>query len=240
MILEDMQKLEVGSKIILYHLDMTNIGGGNLLFHGYKDSGSIVWQGNTYEPWAIDASGFAKTGEGQQPTPTLSVGNIGMDEDGNPVVGIISSMCQFLDDLVGAILTRHVTLAKYLDAVNFPEGNPDADPSEEFAPDVWIVQQKMSETSEVVSFQLNSALDFNGVQLPARQIIGSICQWIRTGGYRGPYCGYTGTAMFDINDNPTLDPNQDRCAGYVNSCKKRFGEYEVINFGGFPAAQLIN
>jgi len=25
----------------------------------------------------------------------------------------------------------------------------------------------------------------------------------------------------------------------MSDCKKRFGEYEVINFGGFPSADLV-
>lgn len=239
-ILTDMQKLEPGAKIILYELDMTEIGGGTLLFHGYPQSGPIVWQANTYSPWSIQAEGFAKTGEGQQPNPTLRVGNIGQSEDGETIAGVISSLCIYLDDLVGAKLIRHITLAHYLDAVNFPDGiNPTADPTQEFVPDIWIVEQKTAETSAIVEFMLSSVLDFNNQQLPARQIIGSVCQWIRTGGYRGPYCQYTGDAMFDLDDNPVTDPSQDKCAGYVNSCKIRFGEFEVINFGGFPAAGLV-
>ena len=65
------------------------------------------------------------------------------------------------------------------------------------------------------------------------------CAWLRKGGYRGPYCGYTGGRMFDLNGNRVTDPTLDRCSGLMSDCKKRFGEYEVINFGGFPSADLI-
>src|SRR3546814_18403294 len=62
-----------------------------------------------------------------------------------------------------AKLTRRRTLAKYLD------GMPDADPDEEFPPEIWFIEQKVGETSEAVEFELASAMDFQGVQLPRRQ-----------------------------------------------------------------------
>lgn len=235
----DIQKLEVGHLVELFELDATRIGGAIQRFHGYTQLGPIFWQGQQYDPWAIQAEGFEQVGEGQQPTPTLSVGNIGQDEEGNPVAGIISSLCIHLNDFVGAWVRVHRTLGKYLDARNFPDGNPTANPAEELPQEVWIVQQKTSETPEVVEFSLSSALDFDGQGLPDRQIIAGVCGWLRKGGYRGPYCGYTGARMFDLNGNPVTDPARDRCSGLLSDCRKRFGENEISNFGGFPSADLI-
>ncbi len=235
----DVQKLEVGSEIRLFELDASNIGGTILRFHGHSQVDPIWWQGKQYDPWAIEAEGFEQTGEGQQPTPTLRVGNIGRQEDGTPIVGVISALCLALDDLVGARVIVRRTLGKYLDARNFPEGNPTASPDEQFPDEIWIVQQKTAETAESVEFELSSALDFSGQMLPARQIIAGVCGWLTIGGYRGTYCGYTGSRMFDIQGNPVSDPTLDRCSGLLSDCKKRFGEYEVINFGGFPSADRI-
>lgn len=238
-IYSDVQKLEVGALVELFELDATAIGGQVLRFHGYTQVGPIWWQGQQYDPWAIRAEGFELVGEGQQPSPTLSVGNIGQDDKGKPVVGVISALCVHLDDLVGARVVVRRTLGKYLDAVNFPQGNPTADPQEELPQEVWLVQQKTAETAEVVEFSLSSALDFNGQKLPDRPIIAGVCAWLRKGGYRGPYCGYTGSRMFDIDGKPVSDPTLDRCSGLMSDCKKRFGEYEIINFGGFPSADLV-
>ncbi|MFY2035859.1 phage minor tail protein L [Achromobacter xylosoxidans] len=235
----DVQKLEVGDLVELYELDATPIGGTLQRFHGYTQVGPIWWQGHQYDPWAITAEGFEQVGDGQQPTPTLSVGNIGADAEGKPIAGVISSLCIALDDLVGAWVRVRRTLGSYLDAQNFPEGNPTANPAEELPPEVWIVQQKTAETAEVVEFQLSSALDFDGQQLPSRPILAGVCSWLRKGGYRGPYCGYTGSRMFDLAGNPVTDPARDRCSGLMSDCKKRFGEYEPIAFGGFPSADLI-
>jgi lambda family phage minor tail protein L len=235
----DIQKLEPGALVELFELDASGIGGEILRFHGYMQVGPIFWQGQRYEPWAIQAEGFEQVGEGQQPSPTLRVGNIGQDAQGRPLAGVISSLCVHLDDLVGARVVARRTLGRYLDAANFPEGNPSADPREELPPEIWIVQQKTLETAQVVEFTLASALDFNGQKLPDRPIIAGVCAWLRKGGYRGPYCGYTGGRMFDLNGNRVTDPTLDRCSGLMSDCKKRFGEYEVINFGGFPSADLI-
>lgn len=235
----DVQKLSVGDLVELFELDSTPIGGSVLRFHGYMKLGPIWWQGQQYEPWAIKADGFEQAGEGQQPAPTLSVGNIATGVDGKPVVGFVSSLCIHLNDMVGAWVRVRRTLGRYLDARNFPEGNPTANPVEEFPPEVWIVQQKTAETAESVEFTLSSALDFDGQQLPSRPIIASVCGWLRKGGYRGPYCGYTGSRMFDLDGKPVADPARDRCSGLMSDCKKRFGEYEIINFGGFPSADLI-
>ena len=45
--------------------------------------------------------------------------------------------------------------------------------------------------------------------------------------------------MFDLDGKPVNDPTLDRCSGLMSDCKKRFGEYEIINFGGFPSADLV-
>lgn len=235
----DVQKLEPGELVELFELDATAIGANLQRFHGYTQLASIWWQGNEYEPWAIQAKGFQRTSDAQQPAPTLTVGNIGMDVDGNPIPGLISSLCIAFDDLVGAKVTRHRTLGKYLDAVNFPDGNSGADPTAELTPEIWLVEQKTDEDSEAVEFTLSSAIDFGGQQLPSRQIVASVCSWLWKGGYRGPNCGYTGTNYFDVNDVAVLDPALDVCPGRLSSCRLRFGQDQVVNFGSYPSADRI-
>ena len=229
-IASDIQKLEPGALVELFELDATVQGGDVLRFHAHTQAGPIWWQGNEYSPWPIQAHGFARTGDGQQPSPTLSVGNVD---------GSISALCLFLNVISGARLTRRQTLGKYLDAANFAGGNPNADPDEELPPELWIVEQKTEETNEVVTFELSSALDFGGAQLPRRQIVANVCVWLTIGGYRGPYCGYTGTGCFDKNDHPVADQATDRCGGRLMSCKLRFGANNPLPYGSFPAADLI-
>ncbi|KAF1043066.1 MAG: hypothetical protein GAK35_02386 [Herbaspirillum frisingense] len=222
----DVQKLELGAKVELFELDATEISGDTLLFHGYQQIGVIVWQGREYMAWPIQAEGFSKASDGQPATPKLRVGNID---------GTIGAACLYLDDFVGAKVTRFTTLGKYLDAVNFPEGNPEADPEEQFPPEIWYVEQKTAQTDEVIEFELCSPLDFDGLMLPARKIVANLCPWQ----YRGPECGWTGITFFNAKDDPVTDSALDRCGKRLSSCKCRFGPYAELPYGGFPAADLI-
>lgn len=226
----DIQTLEPGSMVTLYELDATPIGGELYRFHADTLSAPIWWQGNEYSPWPIEADGFEMTGQGQQPSPTLSVGNVD---------GFITALVIYFDDLVGAKLTRHRTLTRYLDAVNFPDGNPEADSDEEFPPDIWYVERKVSEDNVSVQFEMASALDFNNVQLPRGQIVANVCRWLSIGGYRGPYCGYNGPPVANEFDVITSDAARDKCGGRLTSCKLRFGANNPLPYGSFPAAGLI-
>lgn len=228
-VLADIQTLEPGGRVSLFELDARELGADQLFFHAHRQASPIFWQGEEYGPWPIEATGFERTSD-QPPAPRLKVGNID---------GSITAMCLLFDDLVGARLVRRQTLVQYLDAVNFPGGNPTADPEEHFADEIWFIERKVSEDREVVEFELATAIDLNGKQLPGRQIIAGICGWVTIGGYRGPYCGYAGPAVADINDNPTSDPSLDQCGGRLASCKLRFGENNPLPFGGFPASGLL-
>jgi lambda family phage minor tail protein L len=228
-IFADIQTLQPGAWVELFQLDLTKLASAVLYFHGYTKVGPIYWQGNEYSPWPFQTEGFA-TDPNQPSTPILSAGNVG---------GYMTALCQQYQDLVGAKIIRHRTLGKYLDAANFPGGNPTADPTQEIGLDSWFIERRSSETSEVMQWELSSALDFNNRQLPSRQIIAGVCSWLARGGYRGKYCGYTGPAVAKADDTPTNDPSQDVCGGRLLSCQLRFGINGELSYGGFPAASLI-
>jgi len=223
----DIQRLEPGAEIVLFELDARSITGGGegdiIRFHGYTQSESILWQGKTYDPWPIQAEGF-KVDPAQPTVPTLSVGNVN---------GRITALCLAFQDMVGARLTRHRTLKKYLD------GQPEADPEQEAAPDIWYIERRASEDSQQVTFELASPMDLGDRQLPSRQIITNVCSSLVKGGYRGPYCGYNGPPVAKQDDSPTDDPSLDVCGGRLSSCYLRFGRYNPLPYGGFPAAKLI-
>lgn len=229
---EDVQKLAPGNLVTLYEVDMTIFGGAVERYHAHN-TGIITWRGAQYVPWTIEAAEFERTGQGSQPSPVLRLGNIGVDGEGNKLEGIVSALCLAFDDLVGAKVTRIRTFEKYLD------GQPGADPNQEFPREVWMIEQKTTETPESVAFMLASPLQFDNVQLPGRQIIANICSWLWIGGYRGPYCAYTGSNLFDKNGDPVTDPALDKCGGRLSDCKKRFGANNPLNYGSFPAADRL-
>lgn len=245
----DIQTLSPGNQVTLFELDMEGLGGNTMRFHGHSQDGVIVWRGEQYYPWAITIKGISRNGSGKQVMPTLMVGNIGRDQvTGDPIPGVITALCIHFSDLVGARVTRIRTFAKYLDPVNFPDGlNPDADPDEMFPPEVWRVEQKRNETRESVEFVLSSPVEFAGKKVPSRPVSASPCHWLWIGGYRGPFCNYTGSAMFDLDGNPTTDQTKDRCSGLLKTgCQPRFAaeqgtthEWAIVNYGGSPTVDRL-
>lgn len=112
-ITSEIQKLEPSAIIELFELDATAFGGDLLRFHAGTNGvrQNLVWQGNTYTAFPVQASGFDMSGNGQLPRPKLQVAN---------VTGAITLLVLTYDDLLGAKVTRKRTMAKYLDAVNYP------------------------------------------------------------------------------------------------------------------------
>lgn len=217
----EIQKLAPSAIIELFELDCTPFGGDLLRFHAGTNaiSGNIVWQTNTYTAFPIKVSGFDYSGNGQLPRPKLTVAN---------VTGAVTLLVLQYNDLLGAKLTRKRTLAKYLD------GQPGADPTAEFADDIFYVDRKVTETKSFVEFELAAAFDVAGVQLPRRQIIQNVCVWK----YRGTECGYSGSNYWNSSDQAVGSIGQDVCGKRLSSCKLRFGEYSPLPFGSFPAAGL--
>ena len=77
------------------------------------------------------------------------------------------------NDLTGATVTRIRTLARYLDAINFPGGiNPlgTPDPTAEFPQEIYKIDRKSAENREVVTFELAAVFDLAGVIAPKRQV----------------------------------------------------------------------
>ena len=225
----EIQRLAPSAVIELFVLDLSLFNEGVVRFHAGTNElrRQVVWQGNAYEPFPIQAEGFEFNGNGQVPRPKLKVAN---------VTGSITALILSFQDLVGAKITRKRTLVKYLDGVNFASGtNQTADPSAEFADDVYYIDRKSRETRDVVEFELAASFDLEGVSLPRRQIVQNVCPW----GYRSSECGYTGTAYFNANDVSVSLKSQDACGKRLSSCQKRFGSNAELPFGGFPAAGLI-
>jgi len=229
MIETDIQTLAPGSLVALFELDATAIGGDVLRFHAGVNAlgNSVVWQGNSYTRFPLDASGFERSGSGQLPRPTIRVANI---------TGLVGALVRELQDLAGAKVTRRRTFLKYLDAVNFPGGvNPSADPNCGFPDEVWFVDRKSTENGLYLEFELAAAFDVAGVLLPRRQCIQNVCTWR----YRSAECGYAGGPVADKNDVATGDSAKDACGKRLGSCKLRFGAFGELPYGGFPGVGLI-
>lgn len=190
----------------------------------------IIWQGQVYSPIAIQSDGLELRGDGKASTPSLVLANTI-----NGTNGAVSALCLHFNDFAGAKLTVITTLAKYLDAANFVNGNPLA--ANEYKQQIWFVEQKTSENHNQVSFELSNPVDFEGAKIPCREIT-NYCHWAVCGRYRGEECGYMGANYYTASGQSTSNPNLDRCGGRLSDCRLRFGDNDPLPFGGFPASSL--
>ena len=118
----ELQKINPSAVIELFELQLiAAIHGSDQLYRFHSGSnqnsnGEIVWQGNSYTRFPIEAEGFEFTGRGQIPRPTLTVSNVL-----STLTTLIASVNAFTpaNDLNGAKLTRIRTTADNIDAVNF-------------------------------------------------------------------------------------------------------------------------
>ena len=173
-VISDLQSVNPSAIIELFTLETDAVLHGSsqvYRFHNgtnLNNNGDIVWAGDQYLKMPIQATGFAFQ-RGQLPRPRLSVSN---------ALGTITAILLNVNkvtagnDLAGATVTRIRTLARYIDAVNFPGGvNPlgTPDPTAEFPKEIYKIDRKSAENRDVVEFELAAAIDMVGVRAPQRQ-----------------------------------------------------------------------
>jgi lambda family phage minor tail protein L len=179
-IFSSLQDINPSAIIELFTLQLkTALHGSNTLYRFHAGSnlnanGKIVWDGNEYLRFPVQATGFAFQ-KGQLPRPKLIVsngGNQGSSLANLSFSAILLSVNETTagNDLTGAVVTRIRTLAKFIDAVNFANGqNATADPNAEFPQEIYSIDRKASENREVVEFELAAPTDLAGVRIPGRQ-----------------------------------------------------------------------
>jgi len=151
-------------------------------FHAGSDlntNGEIVWAGKSYLRFPVIAEGFAFQ-RGQLPRPKLIVSN---------ATTLMSAILEAVNlitvgnDLTGATVTRIRTMARFIDAVNFPgNSNPlgTPDPTAEFKREIYTVDRKATENREIVEFELAAVFDLAGIRAPKRQCTRSLFPSIGT------------------------------------------------------------
>lgn len=225
----ELAKLEQTALIDLFEVDMRHLTGNNgstgelfRLYAGTNElSNPIVWQGNTYAPYGIKADGFEMSGQGASNRPTLSIVNYD---------GQMTALSNNFEQCLGAIVRRRQVYAQFLDAVNFKDGNRNADPQQERV-SYYVVEQLSSLTQEFATFTLALPAETDNAVINKRTIL-TTCSWV----YRSAECGYTGRPVADEKDQPTADPKKDKCSGCLRGCQLR---NNTLNYGGFIAVNKL-
>jgi lambda family phage minor tail protein L len=209
-----MTSLVTEGLITLWQLDTTMLGGPVFYFTSATDFDhpEITWGGQVYSALPMEASDFEMTTRGAIPTPTVTISNL---------YGAGNLLLDSYKGLVGAELTRILTLRRFLDDGETP------DPAAYITREKFVVAQKTSHTAVAIAFKLASRMDVEGTQLPRRQILRDVCThtyraWDGTAfDYSKASCPYTGAADFDTSNNPTDDPH-DQCSRNIKGCQLRF------------------
>ena len=188
--ISELQSLNPSSLIELFTLQLvegTHYATGNpdsvptiFRFHAgtsMNSNANIIWQGDTYQKFPIDAQGFEFSGKGQIPRPQLTMSNLGGISRSGAVLSvtdllIIVNLTTPHNDLLGATVTRLLVLASSLDDANFSSGsNPFGTPnSNELPQEIYVIDRKMSESRNLVQFELTAANDTQNKRVPARQV----------------------------------------------------------------------
>ena len=187
-VFSDIQKVNPSAIIELFTLTLdSSLHGATTVYRFHAGTnldanGKIVWAGNEYLRFPVQATGFAYQ-RGQLPRPTLSVSNMGTPS----ISAILLTVNQTTagNDLTGAKVVRIRTMARILDADNFsgatnPFGTPD--PTAEFPQEIYYIDRKKSENREVVSWELAAVFDLAGIRSPKRQCTRSLFPSIGTFG----------------------------------------------------------
>ena len=211
----DFQAPDPSAIIELFELQLfANIHGVNDIYRFHAgtnlvNNGEVVWKGNPYLRFPVEADGFEYTGQGALPRPKIRISNI--------LGSITAILLSMPNGLEAAKVTRIRTLGRYLDAANFPVSgdilltedgdallleddssillepiNPTEDFSAEFPREIYYIDRKSAENRELVEFELASIFDLAGVRAPKRQCIANICQWV----YRSNECSYDPISSF--------------------------------------------
>lgn len=219
----ELQQLVADALILLYELrPPSGMNFAPLRFTASGNGQPLTFQGQVYEPWAVEASGFESSNKGPVARPKLSISNVAMLPDGSPVRGLFTALVQQHQGLVGWTVIRRVTYAKYL-AGGALAGSPEMHPEE-----IWLINRREADDGSTLVFELRSVLDMSGRSAPGVLVTRYCPAHVR---YRGPDCGYLGTAMFDVHDRPTTDPTLDACSKCLSGCRLRGN---LDNFAGFP------
>lgn len=219
----------VSSLIELFTLDGTEIGMDTVYRFTNTSNANlqpVVYGGIQYTPFPIRVEGFDKDGKTSLPRPRLSVSNIN---------GLVSRLLLSNDrSLDGALVTRTRVFARFLDATNWSQDlvlpswvTPD--PTAHYAPEPFRINRKVTENPQLVTWELCSPLEMNGVKLPRRQIIGNVCASWR---YRqSGTCNYSGEPVADSQNRKFKDAPYSLTLSNAGT----FNESSTYNRGNYVA-----
>lgn len=221
-IIDSVQLDDVGSGIVdLFEITLDD--GSTLNFYAGLENGTDTvgfptidgTDINEYIAIPIDLSGIESASDGAQGRPTLTVANIIRASTGRPSAEDTTLQQEVFrgDSLsneyfIGKKLKRRRTLIDNLVAV---DAVPPGSPPDEFPRASYIIDRISLENNVMVSFELASPLDVEGVRIPSRVVVGKYCSWKYAGLYQTPSkggCSMHPSSFVDVANETAQDFNQ--------------------------------
>jgi len=222
----EIARLDPSALVNLYQLDLTDLGG--IIYYFYPGTqpnsetdpanpplfSGQLFNGQVYSPWGISTSGFKASTTGSNSRPSMTVGNLGQ---------VWTPILKLYKNMIGAKVTRIRTLAKFLDTGATPDPNQKVE-------EVYFINTKTAENSEIVEWELASGMDVEDAKLPGRTMIANICSWVYRKDGQAPdplhECPWPRTdpaKYFDIDGNSTGVLADDDCGKTLSDCQSRYG-----------------
>jgi lambda family phage minor tail protein L len=217
----DLNDLDQDSPIELFEISGWNLADEGETLYLCAIPG-VSFEQQAYDTIAMASQGFDLIGQGTPPSPQITISNFGQ------IVSAWLYQCKQPGyRLEGARVKRRVTRKRFLD------GQPNANASFKEDPFHVFFLEQVSENRNECSFGLIDPFNRQGETLPTLPMLRS-CPYQ----YRGPYCGYNGARMFDLSNNPTIDPAKDRCSKTIDGCEIRHPAAD-LPYGGYPGLQTF-
>ena len=223
--LSELIRTASSARIDLWEADLSATGGQRYFFCNERNEygKSVIWQKRRYRPYPVRMEESGMSGRGAAARPSLVVSNL---------YGIVTGLAEAYQSLVGATVIRRSVCARFLDAVNFRLGNPEADPQQEVV-SRYVIEQLAELTSLTARFILAVPTETDGLVCPGRIMLADLCPWA----YRSAECGYAGPAVADSNGQPVTDIVQDHCGNCAAGCRLR---HNIRRFGGFLSIETCS
>lgn len=198
-VVQEQVKFTASALLELWELDGRNIGM-DTVYNFYDGTNNnfqpLTYNGIAYLPFPIKIENMSQDGKGTLPRPKITVSNIR---------GFISNILLEYDNLIGATITRTRVFARFVDASNFTSPPPvwsTPDPDAHYPPEPFVINRKVAENRQVVTFELSSPLELEKITVPRRQVISNVCAFK----YRDPRtCTYSGAPVADIANRSFVD-----------------------------------
>jgi lambda family phage minor tail protein L len=220
--LQHVQELDQSADVYLYELKGYSQSNPESFFR-FTNYAGVSFNG----PWvaiACACNSMEITSTSTQPRLELTVSD---------TLGTVGALMNSIDGAIeGSKLKIIRTKARFLDSGATPSTTN------------GILQQSNLIITQISSFIPGEAIvivgsnpvDYGGGETACPSRVATVkCPGTVT--YRGSYCTYSGAAMFDLANQPTLDPLKDQCSKSIAGCRARFGPNATLPFGGFPTLQ---